>query len=369
MIGLSGLITPSLDEMVVRGAGDGAARLTLPLLIGGATTSRQHTAVKIAPEYSAADRPRARRLARRGRRGSPDERERAAPSCGATARSRTRSARNTRRGARSRCSPTSRRGPTGCDRLGRPRHRSTPAFVGRRYLDDVPLAEMRELHRLDVLLLGLGAEGALPGDPRAPAVRRRGARALRQRAGAAEEDRGRQADPRPRRLRLLAGGCRRRRHRALQGRGSAARSTRGSRCCGSRSAAGRSPNSSLADFVAPRGSGVPGHLGMFAVTGGLGAEELAKRFEADHDDYSAIMVKALADRLAEAFATYLHAASATTGAIPIATTCRRGSAPGEAPRHPSRRPAIRRARITAGSSICSAAAGHAAGHGADRARG
>jgi 5-methyltetrahydrofolate--homocysteine methyltransferase len=67
------------------------------------------------------------------------------------------------------------------------------------------------------------------------------------------------------------------------------------------------PNLSLADFIAPKGSGVPDYIGMFAVTGGIGAEELAKRFEVDHDDYSAIMVKALADRLAEAFATYLHA--------------------------------------------------------------
>ena len=67
------------------------------------------------------------------------------------------------------------------------------------------------------------------------------------------------------------------------------------------------PNLSLADYVAPGGSGIPDYIGMFAVTGGIGAEELAKRFEADHDDYSAIVVKALADRLAEAFATYLHA--------------------------------------------------------------
>jgi 5-methyltetrahydrofolate--homocysteine methyltransferase len=67
------------------------------------------------------------------------------------------------------------------------------------------------------------------------------------------------------------------------------------------------PNRSLADFIAPRGSGVPDFLGMFAVTAGIGADELARRFEQDHDDYNAIMVKALADRLAEAFAEYLHA--------------------------------------------------------------
>ena len=62
------------------------------------------------------------------------------------------------------------------------------------------------------------------------------------------------------------------------------------------------PNRSLADYVAPAGD----HLGAFAVTAGLGADELADRFTAEHDDYHAIMVKALADRLAEAFAEYLH---------------------------------------------------------------
>jgi len=67
------------------------------------------------------------------------------------------------------------------------------------------------------------------------------------------------------------------------------------------------PNLSLADYVAPRGSGVPDYLGMFAVTAGLGTDALVARFEADHDDYRAIIVKALADRLAEAFATWLHA--------------------------------------------------------------
>jgi 5-methyltetrahydrofolate--homocysteine methyltransferase len=67
------------------------------------------------------------------------------------------------------------------------------------------------------------------------------------------------------------------------------------------------PNRSLADFIAPRETGVPDYLGMFAVTTGHGADALVRRFEEDHDDYNAIMVKALADRLAEAFAEYLHA--------------------------------------------------------------
>jgi 5-methyltetrahydrofolate--homocysteine methyltransferase len=66
------------------------------------------------------------------------------------------------------------------------------------------------------------------------------------------------------------------------------------------------PNFSLADFVAPQESGVSDHVGLFAVTAGLGIEEPVAQFEADHDDYNAILLKALADRLAEAFAERLH---------------------------------------------------------------
>ena len=62
----------------------------------------------------------------------------------------------------------------------------------------------------------------------------------------------------------------------------------------------------LSDFVAPVGAAVEDHIGAFAVTTGIGAAELARKFEQDHDDYNAIMVKALADRLAEAFAELLH---------------------------------------------------------------
>ena len=66
------------------------------------------------------------------------------------------------------------------------------------------------------------------------------------------------------------------------------------------------PNRCLADYVAPRGSGVADHIGLFAVTSGLGVDKKEKQFLDDHDDYSAIMLKALADRLAEAFAERLH---------------------------------------------------------------
>jgi 5-methyltetrahydrofolate--homocysteine methyltransferase len=66
------------------------------------------------------------------------------------------------------------------------------------------------------------------------------------------------------------------------------------------------PNLALADYVAPRESGVLDHVGAFAVTAGVGVDELVAEFEASHDDYSAILAKALADRLAEAFAERLH---------------------------------------------------------------
>ena len=66
------------------------------------------------------------------------------------------------------------------------------------------------------------------------------------------------------------------------------------------------PNQCLADFIAPKDSGIADYIGMFAVTAGLGIEKYEKRFEEAHDDYSSIMLKSLADRLAEAFAEYLH---------------------------------------------------------------
>ena len=66
------------------------------------------------------------------------------------------------------------------------------------------------------------------------------------------------------------------------------------------------PNIALADFIAPKESGVEDYIGMFAVTTGIGIEKLVDRYEKDHDDYNSIMVKALADRLAEAFAEHLH---------------------------------------------------------------
>ncbi len=66
------------------------------------------------------------------------------------------------------------------------------------------------------------------------------------------------------------------------------------------------PNIALADFIAPKEFGIKDYIGMFAVTAGIGIEKIVKKFEEDHDDYNSIMVKAIADRLAEAFAEHLH---------------------------------------------------------------
>ena len=66
------------------------------------------------------------------------------------------------------------------------------------------------------------------------------------------------------------------------------------------------PNRALADFIAPKASGLKDYIGAFAVTAGIGTEALAEKYKAQHDDYNAIMVQALADRLAEAFAERLH---------------------------------------------------------------
>jgi 5-methyltetrahydrofolate--homocysteine methyltransferase len=66
------------------------------------------------------------------------------------------------------------------------------------------------------------------------------------------------------------------------------------------------PSIALADFIAPKETGISDYLGSFCVSTGFGTAELAAEFEKDHDDYNSIMIKALADRLAEAFAEYLH---------------------------------------------------------------
>ncbi|HET7695177.1 MAG TPA: methionine synthase [Vicinamibacterales bacterium] len=307
MIGLSGLITPSLDEMVTVAREMERRKLTLPLLIGGATTSRQHTAVKIAPEYS---QPTvhvldASRVVDVVSAFINDERRGAFVQSNREAQEEIREkykARSERPLLSYEQAKSNRLQYNWDDHVT-----ATPAFVGRRFLDDVPLQEIaryidwtyffsawelkgrypailehpqygeaaRELHANAQALLKKIVDGKW--------IRARGVYGFWP-AIADGDDIVLYKDEDRREVYARFPMLRQQEHQPDQ-----------------------RPNLSLADFVAPRGSGIPDYLGLFAVTGGIGAEELAKRFEAEHDDYSAIMVKALADRLAEAFATYLHA--------------------------------------------------------------
>jgi 5-methyltetrahydrofolate--homocysteine methyltransferase len=307
MIGLSGLITPSLDEMTGVAREMERRRLTLPLLIGGATTSRQHTAVKIAPEYSqptvhVLDASRVvdvvASLMSADRRGAF-----------------VRSNREAQEEIREKYKARSEKPLLSYEQARANRLRydwddhvtATPAFVGRRFLDDVPLAEIAKYIDWTYFFSAWELKGRFPAILEHPQY----GEAARDLYANAQALLKKIVDGKLIRARGVYGFW----PAVADGDDIVLYKDEDRREIYARFPALRQqeaqpddrPNLSLADFVAPRGSGVPDYLGLFAVTGGIGAEELAKRFEADHDDYSAIMVKALADRLAEAFATYLHA--------------------------------------------------------------
>ena len=308
LVGLSGLITPSLDEMVSVAREMQRRRLALPLLIGGATTSRQHTAVKIAPEYGqpvvhVLDASRAvdvvSSLLSDARRpafsaANRDEQARLREQHGRRAEKPLLTLAQARQN-RLRIDV----GERGSARAGVPR-RPHPRSARPRGAGAI--------HRLDVLLHGVAAQGACAGHLRTPAVRDGRARALRSRAGAAGAHR---AGAAPDGLRAsTVSGPRRRTATISCCFATQARSRELLRFCMLRQQdvlADDKPNRCLADFVAPIGGGRDDYVGAFAVTAGLGADALVAEFERDHDDYHAIMTKALADRLAEAFAEYLHA--------------------------------------------------------------
>ena len=306
IIGLSGLITPSLDEMVSVAREMQRRGMTMPLLIGGATTSKQHTAVKIAPDYHGpvvhvldasravdvvssllgAKRPE---FDRQNREQQATTREKYAARAEKPLLSYEKARANRLR----------------VDWEGH--EIASPWFVGRRYLDDVPLAEIAKYIDWTFLFSAWELKGRYP----AILTHMQYGAAARELFDNAQALLGRIIDEK-----LLTA-------RGVYGFWPA--NTEGDDIVvytddSRRSAltrfpmlrqqeiiADQKPNRSLADFIAPRESGVPDYLGLFAVTAGLGADELVRRFERDHDDYNAIMVKAIADRLAEAFAEYLHA--------------------------------------------------------------
>jgi 5-methyltetrahydrofolate--homocysteine methyltransferase len=286
-VGLSGLITPSLDEMVTVAAEMQRRGLDLPLLIGGATTSRQHTAVRIAPAY---ERPTVHVLdASRvvgvvsdlldpGRAADLDRRNRSEQE-----RLRREHADRQRRPLMPLWQARANRDQVSFEDL------PVPAFTGPRVIEP-GLAELRELIDWQFFFSAWELKGKYPAILDQPA-----ARELFDDGQALLEE-------------IMAGGL-------LQARGvygfwpahadgDDVVIEDGPLFPMLRQQAARSdnrPNRCLADYVAPRGD----HLGAFAVAV-HGAQELARRYEDDRDDYRAIMVRALADRLAEACAEHVH---------------------------------------------------------------
>jgi 5-methyltetrahydrofolate--homocysteine methyltransferase len=310
LVGVSGLITPSLDEMVFVAKEMARRQMSVPLLIGGATTSRQHTAVKIAPEYS---RPTVHvldasrvvdvvsGLLNPDRRGA-FERENLEQQARLREQHRARQDRPllTYEAARA-------------NRLKIDWARDllpTPAFLGRCELVDLPLEALVPYIDWTFFFAAWELKGRYPAILDHPQYGR-----------AARElyNNGRALLERIVRERLLrASGVYGFWPAASDGddivvyrdRDGLVELTRFSMLRQQEAVADGKANLSLADFVAPSAGHAGGHLdtiGAFAVTAGLGADALVERFEREHDDYSAILAKALADRLAEAFAGYLHA--------------------------------------------------------------
>ncbi len=307
IIGLSGLITPSLEEMAFVAEEMTRERFTLPLLIGGATTSKVHTAVKIAPRYSGPvvhvlDASRAVGVAS----SLLSETQRDAFAAGVAAEyERVRVDRAARAAGDRLASLSEARAARFVPSNGAaspPR----PSFLGIRGFQGYSLAELVERIDWTPFFQAWELPGHYPAilsDPLTAAA----AAPLFQDAQALLERIVREA-------RLTANGvvgfwpanavgddielytdetrCARRAviHTLRQQMAKAAGRT----------------NLALADFVAPLESGHLDYVGGFAVTTGHGVDAMVAEFEAAHDDYSAILAKALADRLAEAFAERLH---------------------------------------------------------------
>jgi 5-methyltetrahydrofolate--homocysteine methyltransferase len=305
MIGLSGLITPSLDEMVHVAREMERQGFKLPLLIGGATTSRAHTAVKIAPHYSepvvhVLDASRAvpvtTSLLSDDGKSAFVVQHRADYEALRKAHSAPRLTVISLEAARKRRTPIE----------WRAEDLPTPAFTGVRVLDNFPLATLREFIDWSPFFHTWGLKGVYPRilehETQGAQARQifaegnalldmiieknlitaRGVYGLFP-ANAVGDDVELYTDST--RTRALD-----RFHFLRQ----------------QSNKEGSEPCRSLADFIAPKETGLVDHIGAFAVTSGIGLKELCDRFRAENDDYNAIMAEALADRLAEAFAECLH---------------------------------------------------------------
>jgi len=292
VVGLSGLITPSLDEMVVVAKEMTRRDFRIPLLIGGATTSKQHTAVRIAPAYDGTtvhvlDASRVigvvSDLLAKDRR---EKFERDNYTLQEKLRAQHTSA---KRPLLTLDEARAKRLRVPFDQLAR------PPFIGRKVIEP-SLTELRDYVDWTFFFHAWELKGKYPAILDSPA---QGA-AARELFGHAQE----LLDEIIAKDWLHARGV----YGFWPARadGDDVALDNGVRFPMLRQQVDHGdekPYLSLADFVAP---GEGDHIGAFAVTAGLGVDELAARFVAEHDDYRAIMVKALADRLAEAFAEYLH---------------------------------------------------------------
>ncbi len=305
LIGLSGLITPSLDEMVHVAKEMERQGFKLPLLVGGATTSRAHTAVKIAPHYSepvvhVLDASRAVPVTTSllSDDGKADfvAKHRADYEAIRKAHSAPRQPVIPLEEARKRRTPIE----------WRAEDLPVPAFHGVRVLDNFPLATLREFIDWSPLFHTWGLKGIYPRIFDHPEHGEQ-ARQIFADANTLLDD---IIDKRLIAARGVYGFfpanavgddvelyTDSKRERVLQRfhflRQQANRE-------------GSEPCRSLADFIAPKETELADHIGGFAVTSGMCLKELCDRFKADNDDYNAIMAEAIADRLAEAFAECLH---------------------------------------------------------------
>ena len=307
IIGLSGLITPSLDEMVHVASEMQRLGYDLPLLIGGATTSPAHTAVKIEPQYEGPviyvkDASRsvgvAQALVEPATRAELVEKTRAD---------------NERR--RERHAGKSRLAPQLSIREARERRHEcdwhsytppVPAFTGTRVIDDLRLEVLRNYIDWMPFFNAWEFHGKFPGILSDPVV----GEAASNLFADASKMLDRIIDEQWLKARAVFGFFPAHSDDddllvyADEGRESPF-----ARLCHLRQQRAKpegQPQQCLADFVAPAGSGLNDYIGAFAVTAGIGIDEHVARFEAEHDDYNAIILKALADRLAEAAAEYLH---------------------------------------------------------------
>ncbi|MCI0745108.1 MAG: methionine synthase [Verrucomicrobia subdivision 3 bacterium] len=302
MIGLSGLITPSLDEMVHVAREMKREGFHLPLLIGGATTSKAHTSVKIAPNYDEAvvhvlDASRAVGVV--GSLINPQLK----PAFVDTIRAEYEKVRAQHAGQQARPLlpiDEARRRHTPID--WKTSDIPKPEFIGPRILQSLPLNELVPFIDWSPFFHTWELRGRYPAILDNPEAKRlfNDAQALLSRivnerllaaravygffpANAVGDDVELYTDD-SRKTTLATFHFLRQQMEKPEGQF----------------------NHSLADFIAPKDSGRGDYLGAFAVTAGHGVEELCAYFEKDHDDYNSIMTKALADRLAEAFAEYLH---------------------------------------------------------------